>query len=194
MIIKKETRSVLHSDPFQLQIPSGNELGLAGGTNDHFYTFSLKLSFGAGGVEERMPLYAVENAAEGTKGCTWYRCFALSQVPALNGETSELRLFFENGITGLCDPEDFLYENFTFFVRDQGLIASWDESDPLFREKWSDLCQLHSNDERLNDRLLLNAAGIVKQLLAAKFPFCEITNPVEQIPGYKPEYHDTLFG
>lgn len=172
MKIEKESRSISHSDPFQLQMPAS--LGLSGGTPDGYYTFHLELSFGAGGVEGVMPLYTLEKDGGKTDDPAWWSCFGLTQIPGLKPGTSELRLFFEN-----C----------TFFDCNQGVIASWDDSDPLFSEQFSNLWSaFNDNDE------LLEAAEIVKQLLAARYAFREITNPAEQIPGYKPEYHDTLFG
>jgi hypothetical protein len=172
MKIEKESHSVLHSDPFQLQIPSS--LGLTGGTPDGYFTFRLELSFGAGGVEGLMPLYTVEKDGGKSDDPAWWSCFGLTQIPGLKPGTSELRLFFEN-----C----------TFFDCNQGVIASWDDSDPLFSEESSDLWSAFNDDGEL-----LEAANIVKKLLAAKFPFREITDPSAQVPGYKPEHVSTLLG
>jgi len=172
MNFEKESRSVLHSVPFQLQMPAS--LGLTGGTPDGYYTFRLELSFGAGGVEGVMPLYTLEKDGGKSDDPSWWSCFGLTQIPGLKSGTSELRLFFEN-----C----------TFFDCNQGVIASWDDSDPLFSEESSNLWSAFNDDDNL-----LEAAHVVKQLLGTKFPFREITDPTAQIPGYNPEHHATVFG
>lgn len=172
MKIKKESRPVLYSDPFQLQMPAS--LGLTGGTSEGYYAFRLEISFGSGGVQGVMPLYTLEKDGGKSDDPAWWSCFGLTQIPGLKPGTSELRLFFEN-----C----------TFFDCNQGVVASWDDSDPLFSEESSNLWSAFNGDDEL-----LEAANIIKQLLAAKFPFRGITDPVEQIPGYKLEHHNTLFG
>ena len=172
MTIKTESRPVLYSDPFQLQMPAS--LGLTGGTPDDYYTFRLEISFGAGGVQGVMPLYSVEKDGGNSDDPAWWSCFGLTQIPGRTSGTSELRLFFEN-----C----------TFFDCNQGVIASWDDSDPLFSEESSNLWSAFNDDDELSE-----AANIIKQLLAGKFPFREIADPAEQIPGYKPDHHTTIFG
>jgi len=172
MTIKKESCSVLHSDPFQLQMPVS--LGLTGGTPDDYYTFRLEISFGAGGVQGVMPLYTVEKDGGNSDDPAWWSCFGLTQIPGLKPGTSELRLYFEN-----C----------TFFDANQGVIAFWDDSDPLFSDEWSSLWSAFKDDQELRE-----ASDLIKKLLAAKFPLREITDPVTQIPGYRPEHRAEIFG
>jgi hypothetical protein len=171
MKIEKESRSIIHSDPFQLQMPSS--LGLTGSTPDGYYTFRLEISFGAGGVEGVMPLYTLEKDGGESDDPSWWSCFGLTQIPGLKPRTSELRLFFENS---------------TYYDCNQGVIASWDDSDPLFSEASSNLWSAFNDDNEL-----LEAANIVKQLLAAKFATREIADPAAQVPGYKTDHHATLF-
>lgn len=182
MIIKKETRSVLYSDPFQLQMPT--TLGLSGSTPDGFYTFRLQLSLGAGGIQGYMPLYS-EDYSQGSSGeppWDWIDCFGLTQIPGLRpnadvfaDETLELRLYFQGIVS------------FDMQHRDLGAIACWDETNPI--------CQKLSEAwDAPYDGLLPEAEVIVKKLLSEKFPLREITDPAAQIPGYRIEHRDTLFG
>jgi hypothetical protein len=181
MKIRKELCSVLYSDPFQLQMPAG--LGLDSGTPDELYTFRLELSFGPGGVEGYMPLYTVDSSASKSGGppWNWFSCLGLTQIPGLRPgkdlETSELRLYF---VGGIC---------FDVQHAEKGAIACWSESDPayaaLLHMAWPNL----QNDEALKE-----AEIVFKRLLAEKFPLREVTDPAAQIPDYKPEHRDSLFG
>ncbi len=174
MKIKTESRSILYSDPFQLQLPQYTDL--CGGTTDAFYTFRLEISFGTGGIEGVMPLYVLERgeAWESTGDPSWWSCFGLTQIPGLKSGTSDLRLYFEN-----C----------TFFDCNQGVVASWDDSHPLFRDEWASMWSPFGDEQELKDAL-----DLIKRLLAEKFPLREITDPTTQIPGYKPEHDSVIFG
>ena len=179
MTLKKETRSILYSDPFQLQMPT--TLGLSGSTPDGFYTFRLQLSLGAGGIQGYMPLYSEDysKVTSGEPPWNWIDCFGLTQIPGLRPgaqfeDTFELRLYFK-GVSFDCQHSN------------SGAIACWDETNPTCQKLWEAWIVP-------DDGFLPEAETIVKNLLSEVFTLRKITEPTIQVPHYQIEHRETLFG
>jgi len=81
-----ESRVVLQSHPFQLQIADGFQLGLVNSTSDSFYTFRARLTRSFTGIEGELQLLV-------SNGWTCIDLF-FSSIPGQQAAEEQLTLFF----------------------------------------------------------------------------------------------------